>query len=156
MDPVTWLRPEYQGREAELIHLSAAADLVGVGRSAVSNWAARHSNFPKIVMLTGVAPRRQKFVDQEEFLTFARAQLARKSRAGKNKAPRRPRVVIESSRVTHWEAQIERLSELEVRYAAQLKNTQARLGTARSNLRTAKAALAAEINAAQALTEETP
>lgn len=46
MEAVTWLRPEYQGRENELTTLAGGARLVGVTRSAISNWAARHSNFP--------------------------------------------------------------------------------------------------------------
>jgi len=81
---VVWLRLEYQGREDELIHLSAAADLVGVTRSAVSNWAARQANFPKIVMLVGPRERRSKWVVREEFLAFARAQLS-KGRGGPHK-----------------------------------------------------------------------
>ncbi len=77
-ESVAWLRPEYKGREDELINLAAGAALVGVSRSAVSNWAKRHSNFPKIALLTGIGDRRTKYVPRSEFLDFARVQLNKK------------------------------------------------------------------------------
>jgi hypothetical protein len=88
---VTWLRLEYKGREDELISLAAGAALVGVSRSAVSNWAKRHANFPKIALLTGLGDRRMKYVPRSEFLDFARAQMNKK-RGGPSgpAAPLRP------------------------------------------------------------------
>ncbi|GAA1937295.1 hypothetical protein GCM10009716_49280 [Streptomyces sodiiphilus] len=50
---VAWLRPEYQGREAELVTLSEGAELVGVCRSTVSMWAARHQDSPALTLVTG-------------------------------------------------------------------------------------------------------
>ncbi|MBL1115419.1 hypothetical protein JK364_23905 [Streptomyces sp. 110] len=152
-EPATWLRPEYQSREDELIHLSAAADMVGVTRSAVSNWAARHGNFPKIVLLTGAPRRRTKWVVRAEFVAFARQQLNKKpgSPAGNSK-PRRSRTVIETERAAHWEAQIKRLTGLEAKQAAALKRTREALRRAERNLEAARAGLAAEIQAVQQIT----
>ncbi|MFJ2738512.1 hypothetical protein ACIO3O_02485 [Streptomyces sp. NPDC087440] len=59
----TWLRPEFIGREDELIHFTAAAKLVGVVRATVSNWAARHpDDFPKVALLTGARLKPVKYV----------------------------------------------------------------------------------------------
>ena len=149
--PATWLRPEFQGCEADLIHLAAAADMVGVTRSAVSNWAARHANFPKIALLTGAAQRRTKWVVRDEFLAFARAQLNKRRDYSGPKGPHRPRIVILSERIAHWEAQVPRLAELEARRAAALKGTREALRSAQANLRAARDALAAEIEAASNL-----
>ncbi|MFI5749037.1 hypothetical protein ACIBBE_24595 [Streptomyces sp. NPDC051644] len=44
-----WLRPEYRGREDELIHLAGAARIAGVTRACVSNWNRRHASFRKLV-----------------------------------------------------------------------------------------------------------
>ncbi|MER7050041.1 hypothetical protein ABT391_34985 [Streptomyces jumonjinensis] len=57
---VIWHRPEFQGREAELIHPSAIAALAGVTRAAVTNWSNRHADFPAVVAVQGAeryAPR---------------------------------------------------------------------------------------------------
>jgi hypothetical protein len=154
MEPVTWLRPEYQGREDELIHLAAGAELVGVTRSAVSNWAARHANFPRIVMLTGLHGPRIKYVVRDEFLAFAQQQLnkprGRRQHAGR---PSRPRAVIRAGEAAHWEKQIERLTSLEARQAAALTRTRGALREARSNLQIARAALAVEVEAVQCIAD---
>ncbi|MGW4042967.1 hypothetical protein [Streptomyces sp. NPDC004721] len=146
-EAVVWLRPEYQGREDELIHLAAAADLVGVTRSALSNWASRHSNFPKIVRLVGPRERRTKWVAREEFLTFARAQLNKPRGPNKPSAPARPRAEILADRITHHEAQIKRLAELETKHAAALKRTRAALARHRDDLAVARRQMKAEAQA---------
>ncbi|TQE21607.1 hypothetical protein Sipo8835_37280 [Streptomyces ipomoeae] len=156
MESVTWLRPEWQGREKELIHLAGAAELIGVTRSAVSNWAQRYSDFPGIVMLTGVAPRRQKFVVREEFLTFAARRQSGKNRSRRKPAPRRPRTVIETARIAHWEAQIERLTTLESKYTAAVTRTRAARKGAEEKLQAARDSLAAEINAVQQIISKAP
>lgn len=150
---VTWLRPEFQGRESELIHLAAGADLVGVTRAAVSNWAARHANFPRIVLLTGPERKRFKWVVRKEFLAFARQQLNKPRGPNKKPAPHRPRVEIRAGQAAHWEAQVQRLVDLEARQAAALKRTRERLAAAEANLKQAREGLAAEISAAQRLAE---
>ncbi|MEV0373548.1 hypothetical protein AB0I10_27670 [Streptomyces sp. NPDC050636] len=146
---VTWLRPEFVDREDELINLAAGADLVGVSRSAVSNWAARHANFPKIALLTGIGKRRNKYVPREEFLTFARTQLAKQRKAPTQTAPRRPSAEIHAERVEHYQRQVERLTEREAKHAARLVQAQQSLRIATSKLRKARAQLRADIAAAR-------
>ncbi|GAA0705090.1 hypothetical protein GCM10010193_70160 [Kitasatospora atroaurantiaca] len=146
----TWLRPEFKGRESELIQLAAAADLVGVTRSTVSNWAARHANFPRIVLLTGSLRKRSKFVVREEFLAFAQQQLNKPRRGGgRQSAPHRPKAVIRASQVENLERQVARLTELADRRAQAAVHSRAALHTARQKLQDARAALAAEVEAVQ-------
>lgn len=154
MEAVTWLRPEYQGREDELINLAAGADLVGVTRAAVSNWSRRHANFPKTVMLAGLGAQRTKWVVREEFLEFARHQLNKPRTGPKNRSPRRPRGEILGERITHWEWQVARLTALETRQAKTLARTRASLQRAQDELKTARDALAAEAHAIQQTTIE--
>jgi transcriptional regulator with XRE-family HTH domain len=142
---VTWLRPEYKGREDELVNLAAGAALVGVSRSAVSNWAKRHSNFPKIALLAGIGDRRVKYVPRSEFLEFARAQLSKKRTSGRRSAPRRPTVLLRADEIAHSERQIARLTELESRQAAALVSTRQALSMHRERLKRASQRLAAEI-----------
>ncbi|SHN09015.1 hypothetical protein [Streptomyces yunnanensis] len=155
MDSVTWLRPEYKGREAELINLAAAADLVGVTRSAVSNWAKRHPDFPKLALLTGISERPNKYVPKDEFLIWAHAQLS-KRRGGKRPGPRRPTVALLSDQLAHHQRQIARLSELEARQATALKKTQAALRKHQAELQRARERLAAEVGAVHNIEHTTP
>ncbi|MFG3656894.1 hypothetical protein [Streptomyces sp. NPDC047706] len=148
-ESVTWLRPEYKGREHELINLAAGAALVGVTRSAVSNWAKRHSNFPKIVLLTGMGDRRTKYVPRAEFLDFARSQLNKKRGPNRPPAPRRPAATLRAEEIAHAQRQIERLTELEARQAATLANTRRALKKHRARLQRAKRRLAEEVAAAR-------
>lgn len=150
---IVWLRPEYEGRESELIHLSAAADLVGVTRSAVSNWAARHGNFPKVVMLAGPRDRRSKWVVKDEFVEFARLQLNKKRGPNKPAAPHRPRVEILRARIAHREAQVERLTELEAKQAQALARTRAALKEHEAGLVEDRRRLEAETDAVAQATD---
>ncbi len=52
MSAITWHRPEYKGRDDELIGLAEVAALAGVSRAAVSNWRRRH-DFPQPAMSAG-------------------------------------------------------------------------------------------------------
>lgn len=52
MSDITWHRPEYQGKDDQLVSLAGVAALAGVTRAAVSNWRKRH-DFPKPVMTAG-------------------------------------------------------------------------------------------------------
>ena len=52
MPEITWHRPEYQGKDDQLISLAGIAALAGVTRAAVSNWRSRH-DFPKAAMTAG-------------------------------------------------------------------------------------------------------
>ncbi|MGW0991966.1 hypothetical protein ACWD5V_01330 [Streptomyces sp. NPDC002523] len=142
---VTWLRPEYRGREDELINLAGGAALVGVSRSAVSNWAKRHSNFPKIALLTGIGDRRVKYVPRSEFLAFARAQLSKKRGPNRPPAPRRSAVTLRAEEIAHSKRQIARLEKLEARQAKALTNTRRDLRKHRARLRHAQKRLAEEV-----------
>ncbi|MBY8884825.1 hypothetical protein K7472_08190 [Streptomyces sp. PTM05] len=138
MDSISWLRPEYKGREDELINLAAGADLVGVTRSAVSNWTKRHAHFPKVALLTGIGDRRNKYVPRDEFLAFAHAQLTKKRTSTGRSTPRRPTTAIRAAEVAHSERQIVRLTELETRQAAALASTRRVLREHRKTLKRAR------------------
>ena len=146
MDSITWLRPEYIGREDELIHLAAAADLAGVTRSAVSNWAKRHDDFPKVALLTGIGKRRNKYIPRDEFLTWANAQLGKKQ-GGARPGPWRPTTLRRADEVAYHERQISRLTDIEARQAAALKRTRTSLRKHRAALKQAREGLAAEVTA---------
>lgn len=144
---LVWLRPEFEGRDHELIHLAAGADLVGVTRAAVSNWIARHSNFPKIVKLVGPREKRTKWVVREEFIAFARTQLNKPRGPRGPSGPHRPRTEILAARIAHHQAQVERLTALEAKHAATLERTRAALAEHRTGLDKARRRLEAEIDA---------
>ncbi|MGW3121324.1 hypothetical protein ACWDBW_29935 [Streptomyces sp. NPDC001107] len=148
---VVWLRLEFQGREDELVHLSAAATLVGVTRSTVSNWAKRHANFPKIALLIGIGAGRTKYVPRTEFLDFARAQLNKEAGTARKTGPHRPSTVIRSERIAHHERQIARLTDLERRQAEKLADTRRSLRKHRAGLGEARQGLDAEIAAVRSL-----
>ncbi|MGW3031150.1 hypothetical protein ACWDCB_07930 [Streptomyces sp. NPDC001178] len=150
-ESVVWLRPEFQGREDELVHLSAAAALVGVTRSSVSNWAKRHANFPKIALLMGIGAGRAKYVPRNEFLDFACAQLNKELGTARKTGPHRPSVVIRSEEITHHERQIARLTDLEKRQAQKLASTRQALRKHRARLGQARRALEAEVAAIRSL-----
>jgi predicted DNA-binding transcriptional regulator AlpA len=52
MSEITWHRPEYQGKEHQLVSLAGVATIAGVTRAAVSNWRSRH-DFPTPAMTAG-------------------------------------------------------------------------------------------------------
>ncbi|NEA67529.1 AlpA family phage regulatory protein [Streptomyces sp. SID12488] len=52
MSDITWHRPEFQGKDDQLVSLAGVAVFAGVTRAAVSNWRKRH-DFPKPVMTAG-------------------------------------------------------------------------------------------------------
>ncbi|MGW2320171.1 hypothetical protein [Streptomyces sp. NPDC001680] len=150
--PLKWLRPEYKGREDELVNVAAAAALVGVHRSSVTNWAKRHANFPKVALLVGLGAGRAKYVPRDEFLTFAREQLANPG-TGRKTGPHRPAAVIRAEEIAHRERQIERLSKLAKRQAETLANTRRALARHRAGLQHAQQRLAAEVAAVRQLEE---
>ncbi|MFD3511991.1 hypothetical protein [Streptomyces sp. NPDC058657] len=143
----TWLRPEFIGRENELIHLSAAAKLIGVVRATVSNWAARHEDFPKIALLTGTHAKPVKFVPRQEFLDFAAERMKPRQYGPAAGRERRPRAEIRAAQVEHHRRQVERLTALRTVQAKQLAKTTKALKVSRARLEAAQAGLAAEVEA---------
>ncbi|MCX4666407.1 hypothetical protein OG453_06960 [Streptomyces sp. NBC_01381] len=148
MDPIIWLRSEYKGREDELITLSAAANLAGVSRSAVSNWAKRHKSFPPLALLTGPPTKQVKWVVREEFLDFARIQLEKPRGGHRTPQTQRPTLTLRVNEVTHYTQQVKRLTELIDRHKQALTGAEARLRTAQQRLNRAQARLDAELAAA--------
>ncbi|MGB8946935.1 MAG: hypothetical protein WCD21_42875 [Streptomyces sp.] len=148
MEAVTWLRPEYEGRDVELITLADGARLVGVSRTTVSNWAARHANFPRLVLLTGPLHKRTKYIAREELVDFARRQRNKPRTTTTARQPRRPAVELRAGEVEHYAQQVVRLTELADRHKQTLASAETRLCTARKRLREARTRLNAELRAA--------
>ncbi|MEN8649168.1 hypothetical protein ABCR94_00575 [Streptomyces sp. 21So2-11] len=147
MEAVTWLRPEYEGHEDALVTLADGARLVGVSRSAVSNWAKRHTDFPRLVLLTGPLSKRIKYVVREELVDFARTQRNKTRKPPGGYKPRRPTVELRADAVTHYTQQVARLAELVTRHKQALAGAEARLRTAQQRLRKARIQLTAELTA---------
>ncbi|MET9467813.1 hypothetical protein ABZY44_24020 [Streptomyces sp. NPDC006544] len=85
MSLVTWHRPDFKGREDELINQNAIAELARVTRGGVSNWTVREATFPLVVAVQGTHNRAPRLYVQAE----VEAWLA--DRASRPRAPRRPR-----------------------------------------------------------------
>ncbi|MEV6357937.1 hypothetical protein [Streptomyces hydrogenans] len=150
---VVWLRPEFQTRQTELVTLSDGARLIGVTKSAVSNWQQRHRNFPALALLTGPLHKRTKWVVTAELVSFARAQQERRlaPRTG-HKSPARPGAEIAAQQTAQYEALLNTLTEREQRQAQALARTRAARRTAEDKLLRARARLTAEIDAVARLT----
>ncbi|MEV5774219.1 hypothetical protein AB0L49_23665 [Streptomyces antimycoticus] len=147
-DGVVWLRPEYQGRQGELVTLADGARLVGVTKSAISNWQKRHANFPALVLLTGSLHKRTKWVVATELVSFARARQQRRNgpRTGR-RSPQRPGAQIAAEQAAHYEEVLRTLTEREQRQAKALARTRAAKRAAGQKLTRARARLAVEIEA---------
>jgi hypothetical protein len=145
---VVWLRPDYQGRQGELVTLSDGARLVGVSKSAISNWQNRHANFPALVLLTGSLHKRTKWVVAAELVDFAREQQRRRKgpRTG-HKSPQRPGAQIAAEQTAHYEEVLRTLTEREQRQAKALARTRAAKREAGQKLARARARLTAEVDA---------
>ncbi|MFD4795035.1 hypothetical protein [Streptomyces anulatus] len=147
-DGVVWLRPEYQNRQTELVTLSDGARLVGVSKSAVSNWQKRHRNFPALVLLTGPLIKRTKWVLAAELVSFAREQHERRlaPRAG-HKTPSRPGVQIAAEQAKHYEEVLRALTEREQHQKKALARTRSAKHVAEEKLARARARLTVEVDA---------
>ncbi|KZM72240.1 helix-turn-helix domain-containing protein [Nocardia terpenica] len=68
MPVYVWLRPEFEGRESELMLLADVAKELGVSPQAVTNWRRRHPRqFPPTVAMVG----RLVYVARAEVIDFA-------------------------------------------------------------------------------------
>jgi hypothetical protein len=150
-----WLRPEFQGRDDELIHLAGAAKQAGVTRAAVTAWRQRHADFPKIVVETGTAERPTKFIVRTEFDEFLVALKARKEarRTGTPGAKKRPRATIAAAEIARLTKRITELRDREMKQAAKLRNTRADLRKTEALLKDARESIPQEADAVAAAQE---
>ncbi|MFJ2819084.1 hypothetical protein [Streptomyces sp. NPDC087294] len=144
---VVWLRSEYQERHSELVTLADGARLVGVTKQAISNWQKRHSNFPRLVLLTGSLNRRTKWVVAAELIDFARVQRNKKRDRPANRRPNRPGAQIAAENVARYEESLRTLTKREKNQAQALKRTRDAKREAEKKLAEALARLDAEIAA---------
>ncbi|MFF6903348.1 hypothetical protein [Streptomyces hydrogenans] len=145
---VVWLRPEYQNRQHELVTLSDGAQLVGVTKSALSNWQSRYRDFPPLVLLTGSLHKRTKWVVAAELVDFASKQQKRRRapRTG-HKTPQRPGAQIAAEQAAHYQEVLRTLTEREQRQAQALARTRTAKRAAEEKLAHARARLTAEVDA---------
>ncbi|MDN3262875.1 hypothetical protein QWJ26_24325 [Streptomyces sp. CSDS2] len=147
-DGVVWLRPEYQGRQGELVTLAAGARLVGVSAAAVSNWHNRYpKEFPRLALLTGPPRKRTKWVVAVELIDFARDQRTRERDRTGRRSPQRPGAEIAAEQTAHYEEVLRTLTEREERQKKALARTRAAKRAAEEKLARARARLTAEVDA---------
>jgi hypothetical protein len=147
-DGVVWLRPEYEGRQGELVTLAAGARLVGVSAAAVSNWQNRYAeDFPALVLLTGPPHKRTKWVVAVELVAFARDQRTRERDRTGPRSPQRPGAEIAAEQTAHYEEVLRTLTEREQRQKKALARTRAAKRAAEEKLARARARLTAEVDA---------
>lgn len=72
MEEITeWLRPEFQGRDDDLVSLGDLAKSEGVSPSTVNAWKRRHAKFPQIVKIVrGTVTT--KYISMSEFRAYKR------------------------------------------------------------------------------------
>jgi hypothetical protein len=102
MSLVTWNRPEFEGREGELINQNAIADLAGVTRAAVSNWIGRDLAFPAVVAIQGSHIRAPRLYVLAEVKTWLSDRSSRPRSKPSCRTPARPRheILIERAERT--------------------------------------------------------
>uniref|UniRef100_UPI003F4994F5 hypothetical protein n=1 Tax=Streptomyces sp. CA-136453 TaxID=3240050 RepID=UPI003F4994F5 len=147
-DGVIWLRPEYQGRQGELVTLAAGARLVGVSAAAVSNWQNRYpKEFPPLALLTGPPHKRTKWAVAVELVAFARDQRTRERDRSGPRNPQRPGAEIAAEQAAHYEEVLRTLTEREQRQKKALGRTRSAKRAAEQKLTRARARLTAEVDA---------
>ncbi|MFE3654101.1 hypothetical protein ACFXO2_41095 [Streptomyces sp. NPDC059152] len=135
MSLLTWHRPEFEGREGELINQNAIAELAGVTRAAVSNWTVRDKTFPAVAAVQGTQPQAPRLYVLTEVAAWLAARASR-PRTQRAPAPRRPRREILAERA---ERAARRIAEEQQRMTA----LYAELGKAAERLKRAEDELAA-------------
>lgn len=116
-----WLRPEFEGRDADLVSLSNLAKQEGVAPETVYSWQRRHKAFPKIVKLVRGAKTTTKYVSLSEFAAYKKdkEETRPKTRGGKS-AVRRPAEVIARERLEALKGKDMKLEAQEKELAAAL------------------------------------
>ncbi|GAA5070771.1 hypothetical protein [Streptomyces similanensis] len=147
-DGVVWLRPEYQSRQGELVTLADGARLVGVSKSAISNWQNRYpEDFPNLVLLTGPPHKRTKWAVAVELVAFARDHRTRERDRSGRRSQQRPGAEIAAEQKAHYEEVLQTLTEREQRQKQALARTRAAKRAVEEKLDRARARLTAEIDA---------
>ncbi|MEU1827178.1 hypothetical protein ABZ502_32720 [Streptomyces abikoensis] len=149
-----WIRPEFQERQEELIHLAHAAKIAGVTRACVSNWHRRHQSFQELIVARGRDGGHQRLVYLPE-AEFRRWIAQRPSRAEAVPGGAKPtgidgkKLAVEKAK-NHREALEKRLARAE----AEARELRKRIKRAKE-LEAARAeAFSAELEAARRLFDE--
>ncbi|MDT0307230.1 hypothetical protein RM780_09670 [Streptomyces sp. DSM 44917] len=133
--PQVWLRPEYRGREGELITLGQAADAAGLTRSSISNWISRYADFPRVAMqVERGRGMPTKYIPRVEFLAFAARRLASPGSLSRRTRPRKLSAPSGGKKADRDEDLERHLAAEERRLAAELKGVRAELRTVRNRL----------------------
>lgn len=98
MSLVTWHRPEFEGREGELINQNAIAELARVTRAAVSNWIHRDPTFPAVVAIQGSHARAPRLYVCTEVKAWLSERSSRPRSKPPPRTPARPRHEILTER----------------------------------------------------------
>ncbi|MCX4444744.1 hypothetical protein [Streptomyces albidoflavus] len=145
MSLVTWHRPDFEGREDELVNQNAIAELAGVTRAAVSNWTSRDPAFPAVVAIQGNYGRAPRLYVLAEVQAWLSERSSRPRSKPARRTPARPRYEILTARA---ERAKHRIADEEQRMAS----LYVELGKAAERLKRAQDELAA----ITAEAEETP
>ncbi|WP_160051247.1 hypothetical protein [Nocardiopsis sp. FR26] len=117
-----YLRPEYVGRDGELISFTDAARRAGITSGALANWRRRHDDFPKVAKLVHFGPNRaQKFIPTAEFDAFTARQ--QQGRPRQYTGRRRSSAEVASEELRYYTARVEALETRESVLAAKLAET---------------------------------
>lgn len=106
MSLVMWHRPEFEGREDELVNQNSIAELAGVTRAAVSNWTSRDPTFPAVVAVQGNYVRAPRLYVLPEVTAWLSKRSARPRSKPLHRTPTRPRHEILAERAERVERRI--------------------------------------------------
>ncbi|MEE2040216.1 hypothetical protein Q8791_23655 [Nocardiopsis sp. CT-R113] len=140
---IEYPRPEFVGRDDELLSFTEAARRAGITSGALANWRRRHDDFPEVAKLVHFGPKRaQKFIPVDEFAAFVARQ--REGRPRRYTGRRRDSAEVASEQLRYYTARLETLEAREAALlalhtetgrasdAAKLANTREALATARA------------------------
>ncbi|WP_063729030.1 hypothetical protein [Streptomyces sp. RTd22] len=128
IEELVWHRPEYRGRESELITLSGCAEIAGVTQTTISSWRTRYpGRFPAIV---AESKRMLRLVVRTEFIEF----LAQHQQRDLKRASHRPRAEILEAEIERLSVRLTTLRKREQRHMEALKKTQKDVEAAQKHL----------------------
>lgn len=158
-DLLEWLRPEFQERQDELIHLARAAEIAGVTRASVSNWHRRHESFRKMIVARhrDGGMRRMVYLPEAEFRAWHADRPVRAERtpggSGNTLPTRIEDMQLAAEKARHYR---EGLEQRTAKAEAALLACRAKLARARELERAKTDALDAELEAARRLLDLAP